>query len=532
MVETPRRNWFFWLVLTFVLSALILLMRGIVVSSHAAEWQPTGYASWKDGTKHKAIKGGLYNFPDVDTNGDTSWAAINTGWETVGDSMAISHRGILKTTVWKDGRTRIDVTFKGYDIQVERRLLGFWHLDTRNWESRKLYDADFDQVSSYGVSGRDCYFNWGSPVWCQFRIRRGPAQTAHQIEMRSAMLNAISDYYESLNATQQRYAVLANVYKISLNIPDSLILPDSLCRSKVLKRFAHHRYWMRDQVLHFPGHDTLWRWQVDSLQIDDDYWVIDSSKVKQRVPINQRWYRRNGDMFFVEYVSMRSLDSIHALYPDSMVWHAGSDEIEDADIEDSWMNGGVVYQCINYGASEYLRIKNGLGADQKRVWVAAKDVHDISLPEGDSIDACSLRIAAGAVTSTATVDVYRCFKPVVEGTQDASDADSGLTWPHACGYKDARTCAGYQNWSSDGAGCAYDDGVDNSSGTGCYDSGDADRTETAMSSVSVSTTIYYKFHIDPALANCWYDGDCEEYGLILQTETSGGEVEFNSTETS
>ena len=133
------------------------------------------------------------------------------------------------------------------------------------------------------------------------------------------------------------------------------------------------------------------------------------------------------------------------------------------------------------------------------------------LPASKVITSCSLFIyvALGPTPDSGDCDLWRVFKPWVEGEAQGSGTGTGATWNDW-----SRTAL---EWGTAGCANADDGGSDNSS-----DGADADRTATADGNlvVDASGTGYWGVDLDTSLANAWYNSTKNEEGVLMEPATS------------
>lgn len=508
----------------FIRSKMISLLLSVLMWSVClAEWTPTGVQSWQDGTKGKHTVGGLFNYQKP----DSSWAIIDSVWEASGDTAWVNDESYLKSMIWPDGRTRMELDFLGHSITIEQQLLRFSFVDTVTWKHKTIINVDFDDVIEQGFSGRNAYTRFSG--WTS-RVRLGEhGAVAYIIAMKPAFLDSICVLYDGLSPAAKRRVALATIYKVNVDLDDSVFLNNPRTWGKRIKKCGKFVYQSRPQYLHFPGYDTLTHLIEDANG--------DTVEVDFRVRVMQEWKKINGQLYMAEYLMMKPLDSIHTALPTTTLWHAASQEMTDNDVSDTYINGGPQYVCYNYGDYDYLWVTNGVGSDQKYSFARCWNVEDIV--RSDTFTACTLTMELTAVTTAATVDCREMLKySWVEGDDmGAVCTDSGAVWAFWNGYSSGRFCLTSDgSWATNGAQCKDADGEYNNNGfatQSCGVDSVADSRNTPMSSVSCSSAPSdIKFGIDASVANWWFDNEDKNAGVILQTATSSGEVRFNSSEIS
>jgi len=188
-------------------------------------------------------------------------------------------------------------------------------------------------------------------------------------------------------------------------------------------------------------------------------------------------------------------------------------------VEDCKLSSGL--PNANYGGSEEIKVEEEFNIMLIRVKNVASEL-GVGATITDCV--CSLYVKSGGLLGTPLVSAWRVFKPWVEGTQDGTTNPPGATWND------------WDNddyeWTTAGAQCANDDGVDNSSDDGACDASTRrDRKATAESQVECATdATWYGWDISNELAQGWYDGSIEEEGILLWIEENFLVAQFHSTE--
>lgn len=485
-----------------------------------ADWVPDGPQSWHDGAKGKHTMGGIFNYQKP----DSTWELIDSVWEASGDTAWVNNESYVKSMIWKDGRTRLDLDFLGHSLTIERQLIRFSWIDLQTWNHQTIFNVDFDDATEKAIAGRDAWAQF--PGW-SFLLRLGEhGAVAHIIGMKPVFLDSMSVLFNALPPVAQGRVALANIYKVNATLDDSVFLNDPHTWGKKIKQCGRFLFHSRRQYVHFPGYDTL----TCLIVAEND----DTIEVDFRLKVQQEWKKVGGQLYMAEYIKMKHLDSLHALYPTETFWHAASEEMTDNDVSDTWINGNLAQNCYNYGDQDYLWVVNGIGADQAYSFARCWNVEDIV--RSDTFNACTLSLDLVTVTTAATVDCREVLKyGWVEGNQQgAACTDSGAVWKAWNGYQSGRICYNTYAWGDPGAQCKNDNGLYNNNGfsaQNCAADTVADTKSTAMSSVSCSSTPFTaQFDISPSVANFWFAYEDTNCGVMLQTATSSGEVKFNSSD--
>jgi hypothetical protein len=172
------------------------------------------------------------------------------------------------------------------------------------------------------------------------------------------------------------------------------------------------------------------------------------------------------------------------------------------------------YDDINFGGSSTLTILNSAGGNRLALF---KFVNIDTIGVGKEIDSLKIQLYC-TVESDATVGMYEVLKPWYEGTSDNATENGTADdnhWYHAD-----------SSWGAEMLGSASDAGTQNrSSGSG------SDRKATPMDAVLVTSAgSWYSFDVDTALAQDWYDGTKEPFGVVFIETSSAGITVLASSE--
>ena len=172
------------------------------------------------------------------------------------------------------------------------------------------------------------------------------------------------------------------------------------------------------------------------------------------------------------------------------------------------------YNDINFGGSVTLTILNSSGLNRLTLF---KLTNIDTIGAGKEIDSLKIHLYC-STESDATVGMYEVLKPWYEGASDNATENGAADdnhWYHAD-----------SSWGTEMLGSASDAGTQNrSSGSG------TDRKATAMDTESITVAnSWYTFYVDPALAQDWYDGTKEPFGVAFIETTSAGTTVFASSE--
>jgi len=172
------------------------------------------------------------------------------------------------------------------------------------------------------------------------------------------------------------------------------------------------------------------------------------------------------------------------------------------------------YNDINFGGSATLTALNSSGLNRLALF---KFTNLDTIGSGMVIDSLKIQLYCTSETD-ATVGMFEVFKPWYEGTSDNAVENGAVDdnhWHHAD-----------SSWGAEMLGNASDAGAQNRSSGSGYD-----RKATATDAESITTVnSWYTFRVDPVLAQDWYDGDKEPFGVaFFETSTTGTTV-FASSE--
>jgi hypothetical protein len=149
------------------------------------------------------------------------------------------------------------------------------------------------------------------------------------------------------------------------------------------------------------------------------------------------------------------------------------------------------------------------------------------LPAHVTITSCICSVYCCLNNINGTFLIYRDLKPWDEGNLIEADPGEG----EGCTWND--WSADSKEWTTEGASCADDDGIDNIVDDGdCDASTNRDRKVTAEDTIIITAAnTWYDFNISPSLAQGWYEGTISENGVILVPTTGFDlDVAFHSTE--
>ncbi len=172
------------------------------------------------------------------------------------------------------------------------------------------------------------------------------------------------------------------------------------------------------------------------------------------------------------------------------------------------------YDDINFGSSQTLTVLNLSGLNRRSLF---KFTNMDTVGMGKVIDSMAIDLyctsQAGAI-----VGMFELWKDWYEGNSDnavESGAADDTHWRH----NDSA-------WTKEMADSVNDHGAQNRlSGTG------ADRKATAMTTVTVSASpTWYRFRVGGDLAQDWYDGIKQPYGVIFVEIGTNGSTVFASSE--
>ena len=172
------------------------------------------------------------------------------------------------------------------------------------------------------------------------------------------------------------------------------------------------------------------------------------------------------------------------------------------------------YNDINFGGSQTLTILNSSAVNRRAVF---KFVNMDTIGIGREVDSMAIDLYCTSQAG-ATVGMFELWKDWYEGASDnatETGAVDDVHWYHPDSA-----------WTKEIADSADDNGTQNrGNGTG------ADRAATAMASVTVSTiSTWYRFRVSAGLAQDWYEGAKQPYGVIFIETGNAGTTVFASSE--
>lgn len=440
-----------------------------------AVWNPAGHKKWQDSEIDtqfcKRIGGEMANYQ----KDDSSWMVIENDFLLSGDTLAYNIKDWIKTSVKPNGLSEVKVTWQGTDYIVTQRMIKLIWLKTDTWAWVDVIDSVV--WSTPEIDSNIIHWSNIFPA-VDYRVQKTPCSVAHGIFFKPAFLDSAVILYnqrpDSLNIA------LGNVVEYTLINVDYADSAMGNLDWRKLKQMGEYSFELSRQVVYFPGSDSF-----------------------PVLPVKQRWVKRNGKLYCIEYVMMRWIKQIHEAYPGVTIWHndtkkiEGTTNVEDATIRDNATDknfgGNTPIQVLKYTTpinyNGLIRVKN----------VASE------LGENATITACVCSLYCSTKGDCADEAAYRVFKPWVEGNLNNVNPGEG----EGCTWEDWSADA--NEWATAGCGNADDGGSDNSGdGTG------ADRKATAEDTENINTaSIWYAYDISTTLAQGWYDGTINEEGIIL-----------------
>ncbi len=460
----------------------------IFLSGSVLAQTPIDFQKWDNGNNSfsLSIGGSVTNYEKP----DQSWAAINNNYTQEGDSVWFVDDAVMKLRVNKNGTSKMTLPFDGQDYVVTSRLRGiaFFNMST---EVRQWFDPTMD-FSTFSVDSN--MFKWEDVGFggVDYHVRKLNGQTLHTIYFDSTFLDsAVARYNLSLD-TANIALVNVSAYTLSGNIDNhdsALGFTDDRLLKQLNKKYKFRQHRER---LHYPGSDTL-----------------------KTIFIKQFWEIRDDTLFCFEAVRMSEVKRIHELYPSSKIWHnatlqiTGETDVEDCDIYTNTFDDG------SFGGRVFMRAGSGFGGIKILMRFFLTGIESGSIITNVL---CSLNANPSANTA-GSVDVMKGFKPFIEGNDNEGDNDCtvGATANHW-------DCANTFLWESQGANCAVDAGINNTSqdaAESCVlDS--ADRSSTAMDTQTVTTsnTEWIAWTIDNDFAQDAVDGVTPDMLLVFVRVTS------------
>lgn len=453
----------------------------------AQAWTPVDYVKWQNPAQanefQARIGGELANYPETEVD----WAPIENDWITQDDTLHTNYRAVLKIDVTDNGQSVITLVFGGDTCTVTQKLKRLIWVNTDTWDTTNI----FTQTNWDSIRVDSNVIHWHNVFTkIDYEVHKYNGSVAHRIFFKPAFLNAAVNYYN--NCADSLSLGLANVIVYTLTGVDN---PDSVLGEldgRVLKRWARHVFRLNKTSLHFPGSDTL------------------EGAAAQKIRVHHKWVRMDGKIVCVEWVKMKWLKAAHLANPTSVIWHDDAVSIGAADIEDTYIAGGISADK-NYGNVDPLRIES----DPYYGLVRVKNVAS-NLGVDATITACVCSLNCEAPGNT--MAIYRIFKPWGEGTSNGFDpgSDGSVTWNDwACDANE---------WTTVGGQSADDGGSDNSG-----DGVGADRKATAEDTQNPTGIGWYSWTISNALAQGWYDETINEEGIMF-IETVDTYAKYTATE--
>ncbi|MEW5795793.1 MAG: DNRLRE domain-containing protein, partial [Candidatus Zixiibacteriota bacterium] len=172
------------------------------------------------------------------------------------------------------------------------------------------------------------------------------------------------------------------------------------------------------------------------------------------------------------------------------------------------------YNDINFGGSQTLTILNSTNLHRR---VLFKFTNIDTVGAAKIIDSVAIDLYCTSQAG-ATVGMFELWKDWYEGSGDNA-VEAGAVDDNHWYHPDSA-------WTREAADSANDSGAQNrGNGTG------VDRKATAMASVTVSAaSTWYRFRVSPVLAQDWYSGAKQPYGVIFMETGNNGTTVFASSE--
>jgi hypothetical protein len=172
------------------------------------------------------------------------------------------------------------------------------------------------------------------------------------------------------------------------------------------------------------------------------------------------------------------------------------------------------YNDINFGGSQTLTILNSSGFNRR---VLFKFTNLDTVGTDQVIDSMAIDLYCTS-QSGATLGMFEMWKDWYEGNSDNA-VESGAV-------DDNHWCHADSSWTKEMADSTNDAGSQNrGNGTG------ADRKASAMATVTVSSaSTWHRFRVNAGLAQDWYDGTKQPYGVIFIETGAGSTTVFASSE--
>ena len=464
------------------LTALLVLM----LSVSAMAKQPIGFKHWQlenDTAFAKQIGGAVRNYQKPDKD----WDSIVNSFEIEGDSVVFVEKSVLRSRINKNGISKVMLTWNDQEYTITQKLLGIGWIKISTRQSQWI-DSTMDW-GNFSVDSNICKWTGVSPGF-DYRVLKRDGLVAHGAFYKPAFLDSAVILYDQRPDSLDIALANVMVYTLSANIDDHDSAIGELSWRR-LKDFGYYSFKLTEQRLHFPGSETL-----------------------QRIPVKQYWERRGTNIVCVEYVMMSKVKKVHEAYPSATIWHNDVKKIEGTtNVEDTWLFSSNA--TFNYGGDINFSVSSN------RTMLIRFLNLDTEIGVGATITGAVCSIYCETNVINGTVSAYSNFKPWLEGTQEgASCVNPGCSWNHW-------DCGNAKNWGTSGAGCANNDGVDNSQDGTCDATG-RDIKATAEDVNTVNATGWWIWDISTELAQAWYDGTKNEEGIAL-TAPDGANV-FTSTE--
>jgi hypothetical protein len=172
------------------------------------------------------------------------------------------------------------------------------------------------------------------------------------------------------------------------------------------------------------------------------------------------------------------------------------------------------YNDVNFGGSQTLTVLNSSGLHRRSLF---KFTNLDTIGTDKEIDSMAIDLYCTS-QSSATIGMFELWKDWYEGSSDNAIETGAVDdnhWRH-----------GDSAWTKEVADSASDAGSQNrGNGTG------ADRKATAMASVTVAaTSTWHRFRVNRQLAQDWYDGSKQPYGVLFLETGTVGTTAFASSE--
>lgn len=454
-----------------LLVSLLILLLAVSAWADSEGLIPVDFKKWQDSEDTlkfvKRIGGEIANYQ----KSDSAWEKIENDFKLSGDTLVYNRKDIIKTAVRPNGLSIAKVTWGGVDYIVTQKMIKLIWLNVTTWNWIDVIDSVVWSTPSIDSN----IIHW-SNIFPQvdYRIRKSNCSVAHGIFFKPLFLDSAVTLYNQRSDSLD--IALGNVIEYNLINVDNADSAMGNLNFRVLKHFGSHVFELSKQRVHFPGSDTM-----------------------PELPVKQRWIKRGGKLYCVEYVMMRRIKQIHEVYPNAVIWHNDETKVIDGttNVEDACIISTA--NLINYGSAVYLGVRGTY-----RSLIRVKNVAT-ELGVGATITGCVDSMYCYFQTVDGDIGAYRVLKPWEEGNLNNVDPEEGegCTWDDW--YADSK------EWAIAGCDSANDQGVDNSG-----DGDEPDRKATAEDTENVTTVnTWYAWSISTTLAQGWYDGTINEEGIIL-----------------